>query len=75
MYFVFLMEDGTLEYSSAKNMLTTLTTEGKVENVSNIQRIHECEVGFQNDDEGGINTIIALDYENNMYDIGYILYK
>ncbi len=74
MYFVFLMEDGTLEYSSIKNMVTNLTTEGKVENVSNIQRIHECAVGLKND-MGSINTIIALDYENNMYDIGYILFK
>lgn len=74
MYFVFLMEDGTLEYSSLKNMVTNLTTEGKVKNVSNIQRIHNCAVGFTNT-EGSMDTIIALDYENNMYDIGYILNK
>lgn len=73
-YFVFLMEDGTLEYSSVKNMLTNLTTEGKVENVSNIQRIHECSIEFT-DMPGNIDTVVALDYENNMYDIGYILSK
>lgn len=71
-YVVFLMEDGTLEYSSIKNIVTNLTTEGKVNNVSNIQRIYNCSVGYA--DGGGKSSIIALDHENNMYDVGYILY-
>ena len=71
-YIVFLMEDGTLEYSSIKNVVTNLTTEGRVNIVSNIQRIYNCNVRWT--DGGGKSSVIALDHENNMYDIGYILY-
>lgn len=68
---VFLMEDGTLEYASIQSIVKNLTTEGNVENVSNIQRIYACDTMWK--DGGGQSSIIAIDIENNMYDIGYLL--
>lgn len=68
---VFLMDDGTLEYSSIQNIVKNLTTEGKVENISSIQRLYACDTMWK--DGGGQSSIIALDIENNMYDIGYTL--
>ena len=72
-FIVFLMEDGTLEYSTIKNLVMNLKTEGKVNNISNIQKIHTCSVGWY--DGGGRESIVALDYENNLYDIGYVLFN
>ena len=72
-FFVFLMEDGTLEYTSIENVIRNLTTEGKVDGVEDIQRIYNCSTEFKGG--GGSSSIIALDSNNNMYDIGYILYK
>lgn len=66
-YVVFLMEDGTLEYATIENLVKNSAVEGKVENVNNIQRMQRCSTwGY---------AVMALDSNNNLYDIGYILNK
>lgn len=66
-FVVFLMEDGTLEYATIENLVKNSSVEGKVENVNNIQRMQRCSTwGY---------AVMALDSNNNLYDIGYILNK
>lgn len=66
-YMVFLMEDGTLEYTSIKNLITNLSVEGKIDGVSNIVKLQSVHYAISN--------VFALDYENNLYDIGYMINK
>ena len=73
-YVVFLMEDGTLEYSTIQNLVKNSSVEGKVNNVSNIQRIYNCSVGW-GADEGGMSSVEALDKDNNLYDVGYVIFS
>ena len=72
-YLVFLMEDGTLTYTTIQNLIKNSTVEGKVNNVLNIQRIYNCSVGYR--DGGGFSSVVAIDNEDNLYDIGYILFS
>ena len=72
-YLVFLMEDGTLTYTTIQNLIKNSTVEGKVNNVLNIQRIYNCSVGYR--DVGGFSSVVAIDNEDNLYDIGYILFS
>ena len=72
-YLVFLMEDGTLTYTTIQNLIKNSAVEGKVNDISNIQRIYNCSVGYR--DGGGLSSVIAIDNENNLYDIGYILFE
>ena len=72
-YLVFLMEDGTLTYTTIQNLIKNSAVEGKVNDVSNIQRIYNCSVGYR--DGGGFSGVVAIDNENNLYDIGYILFE
>lgn len=66
-YVVFLMEDGTLEYATIENLVKNSAVEGRVENVNNIQRLQRCATWG--------TAVMALDSNNNLYDIGYILHK
>ena len=66
--FVFLMEDGTVEYADFGHIFTNRTSEGKVPNVSRIHSIMDVVAGAEGGD-GGINTVVALDDQNNLYDI------
>lgn len=66
-YIVFLMEDGTLEYATIENLVKNSAVEGRVENVNNIQKLQRCSTWG--------TAVMALDSNNNLYDIGYILYK
>lgn len=68
----FLMEDGTVEYSTIKNMVTKVTTQGKVEGLKNILKVNYVNAW---DGYSGSTTVIALDNENNLYDIVYMLKK
>ena len=67
------MEDGTLTYTTIQNLIKNSTVEGKVNNVLNIQRIYNCSVGYR--DGGGFSSVVAIDNEDNLYDIGYILFS
>lgn len=66
--FVFLMEDGTIEYSTLSNMLTNVSTQGTVNGLNNIVSIHDASA----DDTvngGGHVTILVLDNDNYFYNI------
>lgn len=68
----FLMEDGTVEYSTINNLVKNLSSQGKVENLSNIEKIVSVNTKYA---DGGSTTILAIDNENNLYDIGYMINK
>ena len=65
--FVFLMEDGTVEYSDVKNMITKVNTQGKIEGLKDIIRIQNVDV-WAPEDSGHV-SMIAIDKDNVCYDI------
>ena len=65
--FIFLMEDGTVEYSDVKNMLTNVRTQGKIDGLKDIVRVQNVDVWAPED--GGHVSMIAIDTDNVCYDI------
>lgn len=65
---VFLMEDGSVEYSTLSNILSNVNTQGKVEGLNNIVSLHNCGVN-DIDEGGGYASIVALDSENYFYNL------
>lgn len=71
-YILFLMEDGTVEYSTISNLVKNLSTQGQVKNASNIVKLQNVSVGYMVENgeiEGGISSVIAIDKDNNFYDL------
>ena len=65
--FIFLMEDGTVEYSDVKNMLMNASTQGKIDGLKDIVRIQNVDVWAP--DDGGHLSILAINKDNVAYDI------
>ena len=65
--YIFLMEDGTIEYSTIQNMIKNASTQGKIENLKNIVKIQDVDIGDR--EGGGCSSIIAIDKDNNCYDL------
>lgn len=63
---LFLMEDGTVEYSSINNIIINATSQGKLEGLENIIKVQDVEVYY---DDGGHCSTILIDKDNNYYDI------
>lgn len=63
--FIFLMEDGTVEYSTLQSMIDNISTQGKIEGLSNIIRLQKVNIASQNPD----NTAIVIDNNNDYYDV------
>lgn len=72
-FIAFLMEDGTVEYTTINNMVTNLTVQGKVNGLANILKIKS--VSVSDTDGDGSTSIVAIDNENNFYDICYMINK
>jgi len=64
---IFQMEDGTIEYSTIKNMMKNVTTQGKIESLNNIVKLQDVDVHWE--EGGGQVTIVAIDKDNNCYDL------
>ena len=63
---IFQMEDGTIEYSTIKNMMQNVSTQGKIEGLNNIVKLQDVNVYIG---DGGNASIIAIDKDNNCYDL------
>ena len=64
--FLFLMEDGTVEYSDLQNMVDNVSSQGKIEGLNNIIRLQKVELTNPGYDD---TSAIAIDKQNNYYDI------
>lgn len=74
----FLMEDGTVEYMPIYQTLKAqeFKSYGKLENVSNIVEVATGTAQASEDETGngpGWNTVFAINYEGDYYDIGDIV--
>lgn len=64
--FVFLMEDGTVEYSKLQNMLDKVSTQGAIKELKDMIRLQKVELlnsGWAD------SSAIAIDKDNNYYDV------
>lgn len=68
---IFLLEDGTVEYTEFNNLVGNCTSEGKISDLKNIVKIQSV-IRVYDDDED-LDSIVAIDSQNNIYDIGEIL--
>lgn len=64
--FLFLMEDGTVEYSTLQNLINNLSSEGKIKQLNNIVRLQKVELQNSNWSD---SSAIAIDKDNNYYDV------
>ena len=64
--FVFLMEDGTIEYSNLQNMIENISTQGAIKELKNIIRLQKVELANPGWED---SSAIAIDKDNNYYDI------
>ncbi|MBR3249271.1 MAG: hypothetical protein IKF83_01060 [Clostridia bacterium] len=64
--YIFQMEDGTIEYSTIENMIKNVSTQGKIGQLKNIVKIQDAVV---DDDLSGFYTVVAIDKDNNCYDL------
>lgn len=64
--FVFLMEDGTIEYSKLQNMLDKVSTQGAIKELKDIIRLQKVELSNSG---WADSSAIAIDKENNYYDV------
>ena len=67
---IFLLEDGTVEYTEFYNLIGNCTSEGKIKDLKNIVKIQSV-LRVYDDEER--DSIVAIDSENNIYDIGELL--
>ena len=74
-YFLFLMEDGSVEYISIVDLLDTsnLASRGKLKGLENIVRVKN--VGARESEGTGWATTLAFDVDGNFYDILNVLEK
>ena len=64
--YIFQMEDGTIEYSTIENMMKNTSTQGKIGQLKNIVKIQDVVAG---DEHTGASSVIAIDKDNNCYDL------
>lgn len=64
--FIFLMEDGTVEYSSLQNMLNNISTQGTIKELKDIIRLQKVELSNSGWED---SSAIAIDKDNNYYDV------
>lgn len=64
--FIFLMEDGTVEYSSLQNMLDKVSTQGIIKGLKDIIRLQKVELSNSG---WADSSAIAIDKDNNYYDV------
>ena len=64
---IFQMEDGTIEYSTIKNMMKNVSTQGEIEVLKDIVKLQDA-ISYVEEGGGGV-TIIAIDKDNNCYDL------
>ena len=64
--FVFLMEDGTLEYSKLQNMIENISTQGSIKELKNIIKLQKVELSNPGWED---TSAIAIDKDNNYYDV------
>lgn len=64
--FLFLMEDGTVEYSSLQNMLDKVSTQGVIKELKDIVRLQKVELSNSG---WADSSAIAIDKDNNYYDV------
>lgn len=65
--FIFLMEDGTLAYSTIENMIKNTSSQGIIDGLTNIIKIQNVSVSYG--EGGGHASIIAIDKDNNSFDL------
>ena len=68
---IFLLEDGTVEYTEFNNLVGNCTTEGKIKDLKNIIKLQNVVRVYEDDEDK--DSIVAIDSQNNVYDIGEIL--
>ncbi len=64
--FIFLMEDGTVEYSKLQNMLDKVSTQGAIKELKDIIRLQKVELSNSG---WADSSAIAIDKDNNYYDV------
>lgn len=64
--FVFLMEDGTIEYSNLQNMIENVSTQETIKELKNIIRLQKVELSNPGWED---SSAIAIDKDNNYYDM------
>ena len=64
--FLFLMEDGTVQYSSCKNMIQNISTQGNINELKNIIKFQKV---AYTDGVSGDTTAFAIDKDNNCFDV------
>lgn len=64
--FVFLMEDGTVEYSRLQNMIDNVSTQGAIKELKDIIRLQKVELSNSG---WADSSAIAIDKNNNYYDV------
>lgn len=74
---IFLMDDGSVEYinpfDSTMEGGDTIKTNGKIDGLSNIIRLHQA--GMRVSTGGGGGTIVAEDKDGYYYDLQYMLFR
>ena len=68
---IFLLEDGTVEYTEFYNLIGNCTSEGKIKDLKNIVKLQNVVRVYEEDEDR--DSIVAIDSQNNVYDIGEIL--
>ena len=64
--FVFLMDDGTVEFSGLQNMIDKVCTEGKVEGLKGITKIEKIE---KSNEHWSDTSVVAYDESDNKNDV------
>ena len=68
---LYLMEDGTVEYTEFLNLIGDCTSEGKIKDLKNIVKLQNVVRVYEDKEDS--DSIVAIDQNNYIYDIGSIL--
>lgn len=71
--YIFQMDDGTLEYSTLENMIKNVSTQGKIKQINNIIKLQRVSVAIN--EGGGYSSVIAIDKDNNCYDLSKYIHN
>ena len=66
-----LLEDGTVEYTEFLNLIGDCTSEGKIKDLKNIVKLQNVVRVYEDKEDS--DSIVAIDQNNYIYDIGSIL--
>ena len=66
-----LLEDGSVEYTEFNNLIGNCTSEGKLKDLKEIVKIQSVVRVYDNKEDS--DSIVAIDKDNNIYDVGAML--